>query len=143
MDTLLSVIGWLFERGVPMLFGNIASPEMFAIMIPITAFVGGIAIAIVAIVMGGRKKELEHKERLIAMEKGIEIPQARQPETRPPYRSNRTAGLVMTLTGVAVTIANWTVAGATGGVWGLIPLAIGIGLLISSALEKNEVEKKK
>jgi len=49
----------------------------------------------------------------------------------------------MTLIGVAVTIANWTVAGAKGGVWGFIPLAIGIGLLISSALEKNEVEKKK
>jgi NADH:ubiquinone oxidoreductase subunit 6 (subunit J) len=111
-------------------------------MIPITAIAGGIAIAIVAIIMGARKKELEHKERLLAMEKGIEIPQAQEPEKRPSYRSNRTAGLVMTLLGIAIMVANWAVAGTKGGVWGLIPLAIGVGLLISAALEKKEVAGK-
>ena len=142
MDALIFIIEWLFEKGDKMVLGDIG-PDTLGVMIPITAIMGGFAIAIVAIIMGARKKELEHKERLIAMEKGIEIPQTQQPEARPPYRSNRTAGLVMTLIGVAVTIANWTVGGATAGVWGFIPLAIGIGLLISSALEKNEVEKKK
>jgi len=142
VDALIFIIEWLFEKGDKMVLGDIG-PDTLGVMIPITAIMGGFAIAIVAIIMGARKKELEHKERLIAMEKGIEIPQTQQPEARPPYRSNRTAGLVMTLIGVAVTIANWTVAGAKGGVWGFIPLAIGIGLLISSALEKNEVEKKK
>jgi len=142
VDALIFIIEWLIEKGDKMVLGDIG-PDTLGVMIPITAIMGGIAIAIVAIITGARKKELEHKERLLAMEKGIDIPQPQRSETRPPYRSNRTAGLVMTLTGVAVTIANWTVAGATGGVWGLIPLAIGIGLLISSALEKNEVEKKK
>ena len=125
-----------------MLLGDIANPETIATLIPITAIMGGIAIAIVAIIMGARKKELEHKERLLAMEKGIEIPQPYEPEKRPSYRSNRTAGLVMTLLGIAIMVANWAVAGTKGGVWGLIPMAIGIGLLISSALEKKEVEKK-
>jgi len=124
-----------------MLFGNV-DPDVVAIMIPITAIAGGIAIAIVAIIMGARKKELEHKERLLAMEKGIEIPQAQEPEKRPSYRSNRTAGLVMTLLGIAIMVANWAVAGTKGGVWGLIPLAIGVGLLISAALEKKEVAGK-
>jgi NADH:ubiquinone oxidoreductase subunit 6 (subunit J) len=125
-----------------MLFGDFANPDVLAIMIPITAIAGGIAVAIVSIIMGARKKELEHKERLLAMEKGIEIPQPYEPEKRPSYRSNRTAGLVMTLLGIAIMVANWAVAGTKGGVWGLIPMAIGVGLLISSALEKKEVGGK-
>lgn len=124
-----------------MLFGNV-DPDVVAVMIPITAIVGGIAITIVAIIMGSRKKELEHKERLLAMEKGIEIPQPIEPEKRPAYRSNRTAGLILTLLGLAILVANWVVAGVKGGIWGLVPLAIGIGLLISASIEKKEFDKK-
>lgn len=143
MDALIYVIDWLVEKGDNMpILADIANPETLAVMIPITAIMGGIIIAIVAIVISGRKKELEHKERLIAMDKGIEIPQAQKPEQRPAYRGNRSAGFVMTMLGIAITAANWTVGGSTAGVWGLIPLAIGIGLLVSAAVEKNEVEKK-
>ena len=143
MDELVILIEWLVEKGDKMpLIADIARPETLAVMIPITAIMGGIVIAIVSIIIGARKKELEHKERLTAMEKGIEIPQATRPEQRPAYQSNRSAGFVMTLLGIAITVAIWTVAGPTGGVWGLIPLAIGIGLLISAAVEKKEVEKK-
>ena len=119
------------------LFG-LLSPETIAVMIPITAILGGIAIGIVAIIMAARKKELEHKERLTAMEKGIDIPQPPKKEKRPAYLNMRPWGLVVTLIGVAVTIALWVTAGSIGGVWGFIPLGIGIGLLISSALEKKE-----
>jgi hypothetical protein len=111
-------------------------------MIPITAIAGGIAVAIVSIIMGARRKELEHKERLLAMEKGIEIPRPIEPECRPSYRSNRTSGLVMALLGIALMAAIWAVAGVRGGVWGLIPMAIGVGLLIAAALEKKEVGGK-
>ncbi|UCG52757.1 MAG: hypothetical protein JSW58_04180 [Candidatus Latescibacterota bacterium] len=124
------------------LFGDILRPELVAISIPIISIIGGCAIAIVAIIMASRKKELEHKERLSAMEKGIDIPQAPREEVRPPYLSNRTGGLVMTFIGIALTIGLWVSGGAIAGVWGLIPLAIGIGLLISSILEKREVDQK-
>lgn len=143
MDALILVIKWLIEKGDKMpLFADMARPETLAIMIPISAIMGGIVIAIVAIIIGGRRKELEHKERLIAMEKGIEVPRPSEPAQRPAYQSNRSAGFVMTMLGIAITIANWTVAGPKGGVWGLIPLAIGVGLLISAAVEKKEAEKK-
>ncbi len=143
MDVLIFVIRWLVEKGDRMpILADITRPEVLGVMIPIIAIMGGIIIAIVSIIIGGRKKELEHKERLLAMEKGIEIPQPAKPECRPAYKSNRSAGFVMTLLGIAITIANWVVAGPRGGVWGFIPLAIGIGLLISSAVEKNEIEKK-
>jgi hypothetical protein len=143
MDALFYVVNWLVEKGDNMpILADIANPETMAVLIPIAAVTGGVIIAIVAIVLSGRKKELEHKERLIAMEKGIEIPQAQKPEQRPAYRGNRSAGFVMTMLGIAITAANWTVGGSTAGVWGLIPLAIGVGLLISAAVEKSEVEKK-
>ncbi|MDH3216640.1 MAG: DUF6249 domain-containing protein [Candidatus Krumholzibacteria bacterium] len=117
------------------------TPETFAISIPVIAIIGGVAIAIVAIVMEGRKKELRHKERLLAMEKGIDVPSEPVKEIRPAYLHNRSSGLVMTLIGLALTVALWTVAGPEGGVWGLIPLAIGIGLLISASLEKKEAQR--
>jgi len=143
MDVLIFVVEWLVEKGEKMpVLAHIGDPNSMAIMIPISAIMGGIVIAIVAIIIGGRKKELEHKERLLAMEKGIEIPQPPKTECRPAYQSNRSAGFIMTFLGIAITAALWTTAGSDSGVWGLIPLAIGIGLLISSAVEKKEVEKK-
>ena len=123
-------------------FGFLARPETVAIMIPIITVMGGVLIAIVAIIVEAKKKELVHKERLVAMEKGIEIPQPPKEPERPAYLKNRSAGLVITLLGIALVIAIWVPAGAVGGVWGFVPLAIGIGLLISSALERREIEDK-
>ena len=117
------------------------SPEVMAISIPIISIMGGIAIAIVAIFVEGHKKELRHKERLAAMEKGIPIPEEPKNERRPAHLRNRTGGLVMTLLGLALTIALFTVSGPDGGVWGLLPMAIGLGLLFSSHLERKETER--
>jgi hypothetical protein len=123
------------------LFGFL-TPDLMAVTIPLLAIVGGVSIAIVSIIMAGRKKELEHKERLVAMEKGIDIPVATQEEKRPAYLANRSSGLVMVFIGIALTIALFAVAGTEGGVWGLLPLGIGVGLLISAALEKKDVGRK-
>ena len=142
MDLLYTFIEWIATKGVTMPVFGLLRPETLAIMIPITAIMGGIAIAIVAIIMAGRKKELEHKERLTAMEKGVTLPELPLEPKRPVYLQNRSAGLVMTCLGIALTIAIWVPAGAEGGVWGLIPLSIGIGLLISSALESKETKDK-
>ena len=113
--------------------------ETFALTIPLFSIFGGVSIAIVAIIMAGRKKELVHKERLLALEKGIELPGEPIEHKRESYLSNRTGGLVMAMIGTTLTIALWTVAGSVGGVWGLIPFGIGVGLLISAALEKKEL----
>ena len=123
------------------MLSGLVSTETFAITIPLLAILGGVSIAIVAVIMGGRVKEMQHKERIVAMEKGIPLPEEPKRKKRESYLSNRTGGLVMTLLGIALTIALWTVAGPTGGVWGLLPLAIGVGLLISSYLEKREAER--
>ncbi len=108
-------------------------------MIPLLFIFGGMAVAVVAVIMAGKRKELHHRERLIAMEKGIELPGEPPVEKRAAYLSHRTRGLVMVALGVTASIGLWTTAGANGGVWGLVPLGIGVALMISSALEKREV----
>jgi len=120
-------------------FGHIG-PETVAIAIPIFSVIGGVAIAITAIIMGGKKKELEHRERLQAIEKGVPLPEEPRKEKRPVYSARRAGGLVMFGIGAALTIGMWVAGGAIAGVWGFVPLFIGIGLLIAARLDKQEYE---
>jgi hypothetical protein len=126
------------------IFGRI-EPEVVALAIPIIVVAGGIFVAITAIVMHGRRKDLEHRERIIAMEKGIPLPPTTEPPVHagPKYSNRRANGLVLTGIGIALTIAMWTADGSESGVWGLIPLFIGIGLLIAGHLDKREWEREK
>jgi hypothetical protein len=124
-----------------MLFGRVEA-ETIALSIPILFVMGGILIAITAIIMHGRRKDLEHRERVIAMEKGLPIPEPVPVKERPKYSNRRANGLVLTGIGVAVTIAMWVEDGSSTGVWGLIPLFIGIGLLVAGHLDKTEWERE-
>jgi hypothetical protein len=100
---------------------------------------GGVLVAISAVVMNGRRKEFEHRERILAMEKGLPVPGPVVEPERPKYSGRRTNGFVMAGIGLALTIALSAEEGfADGGVWGLIPLFIGIGLLIAGTLDKRE-----
>ena len=116
--------------------------DTIALSIPILAVCGGVLIAITGIIVNGRKKEQEHRERLVAMEKGIVPPQPPVEVERPKYSSRRANGLVLTGIGLALTIAMWIADGAESGVWGLIPLFIGFGLLIAGAIDKREYDEQ-
>jgi uncharacterized membrane protein len=116
--------------------------DTLALAIPILAVCGGVLIAITAIIVGGHKKEQEHRERLVAMEKGIIPPPPAEEAERPKHSSRRANGLVMTGIGLALTIAMTVANGRESGVWGLIPLFIGIGLLIAGSIDKREFENK-
>lgn len=122
------------------IFGWI-DPEVIAVFIPILAVLGGVMIAISAVIMNGRRKELEHRERILAMEKGLPVPVPAVERERPKYSGRRTNGFVMVGVGLALTIALSADQGfSDGGVWGLIPLFIGIGLLIAGSMDKREWE---
>jgi len=122
-------------------FGSIG-PEHIAIFIPILAVLGGVLIAITAVIVGGRKKDLEHRERMIALEKGIPLPEAPVKEAKKTYSGRRASGLVLAGIGLSLWIALSTAEGAEEGVWGLIPLFIGLGLLIASFFDKREYDRE-
>ena len=115
-----------------------------ALLIPIIAVLGGMAIAIVGVITKSKEEELKHKERIVAMEKGIPLPETPVPAKRetPRFLAIRAWGLVITLIGLAVWLSVSVKAGATNGVWGLIPTALGIGLLIAGWLEKRDMQKR-
>lgn len=125
------------------MFANVG-PETIAVMIPIVFILGSALVISVAIVMLGRKKDLDHKERLVALEKGLPLPDPPEKERRPVHAARRSWGLVWAGIGLALTIAlavNPDSADVNAWAWGLIPLFIGLGLLIASILDKKEWER--
>ena len=91
-------------------------PGVIGVFIPIVAIVMGIGIGMLAIWAEHKRKaqilEQNHRERMHAIEKGIELPplptnlvsQGNGPATSSPERALR-AGIMMTLIGVAITVA--------------------------------------
>ena len=119
------------------------SPEHIAVLIPVVAVLGGVCIAIAARIIAGRNKDLEHRERLIAMEKGLPLPEPEQEVKKPVHSSRRASGLVMLGIGLALTIALRATPDAEHAWgWGLIPLFIGMGLIIAAVLDKKEYNER-
>ena len=114
------------------------NPTIVAILIPILAVIGTFAMIITVIIVSGREKELKHKERLAAMEKGIEIPQEPQKAKRPMFKSLRAWGLVLLFLGIILFFALWVQVEFKYSIWGLMPAAIGSALMLAAAKELGE-----
>lgn len=113
--------------------------EYMALMIPILGIVLGVAIAIIAIVTSHREKlkraELRHRERLAAIEKGIELPLDPEPDADAAKGSSLKSGLSGLLIGVVLYFALREVADSDVALFGLIPAAFGLASLISYFVE--------
>ena len=113
--------------------------EILALLIPIVAIIFGIAVAVVAIVASHREKtqraELRHRERLAAIEKGMELP----PDPVEPENGKKGLGLrsgvSSLLVGVVLYFALRAVAGEGVALFGLIPAAVGVANLVFYFLE--------
>ncbi len=125
------------------MFFNAIGPEVIAIFIPILTVLGGVLIAITAVIVNGKKKELEHRERIVAMEKGIALPEPEKVIKKPAFSGRRAAGLVILSFGIALTIGISVAESFHEGVWGLLFIFVGIGLLIAAFLDKREYEQEK
>lgn len=108
-----------------------------AVMIPIFGIVFGVAVAIVAIVSAHRARvtrlEHRHRERLAAIDKGLELPpETPDPELDPRNRRPRylLRGLVWTFAGLAFSLFLYRVADEDVSTLGLIPASIGLAYLI-------------
>lgn len=123
------------------------SVELLALLIPIIGIILGVTIAIVAIVTGHRQKlqrnDMRHKERLAAIEKGLEIP----PEPVEPENGRKSgalrSGLIGLFVGIVLYFALREVAGSDVALFGLIPAAVGIANLLAWFLEGRKVIGRK
>lgn len=123
--------------------------QILPLLIPIIAIVGGIAVALLVMVLDYKKKaqllELHHKERLAALERGLELPplpgeffdnaggRGRDGGRSDPQRALR-RGLVFVLGGLAVSAALVINRDLDSAAWGLVPIAVGVAYLLSSRL---------
>ncbi|MFH1755462.1 MAG: DUF6249 domain-containing protein [Candidatus Latescibacterota bacterium] len=124
------------------MLGSISAIHL-AVLIPIIFVCGAIVVAVVAVIIHGRNKDLAHRERLVAMEKGIPLPEPTINRKKPVHSARRAWALIFIGVGLALVIALWAVEGVKGGVWGFLPLFIGIGLLTAAILDKKEYEEDK
>ena len=114
--------------------------EVIAVFIPIVAIVMGIGIGMLSLFLDYRKKRemfaMHHKERLTAIEKGMEVPplpaeffqDSRRTRVRVPSDYLR-RGLILLLGGIALTIALFDTT-RHNYLWGLLPTAMGVAYLI-------------
>jgi hypothetical protein len=126
---------------------------MIGVIVPVTAIVMGIGIGMLAIWSEHRRKsqllEQNHRERMHAIEKGIEMPplppglvnMGNGPATASAPKALR-SGIMLTLIGVLLFVAINEAGGMEGALFGLIPAAIGIANLVYAAiLWRKEKEK--
>jgi len=116
--------------------------DILALLIPISAIVMSLSIPIVYAIVDYRRRrdivEAHHKERMAAIDRGMELaplPESFYQSIKPARRSSYLLpGLVWLFIGVALFIA----LGAVGGNlrnFGLIPAGVGLALLIYYVVE--------
>jgi len=116
--------------------------EQMALMIPILGIVLGIAVAMIAIVTSHREKlkrvELRHRERLSAIEKGLELPPDAYAEVEPKNPLPLRNGLAGLFIGIVLYLGLDQLVGRDVALFGLIPAAYGVATLISLFIESRK-----
>lgn len=111
-------------------------PAVLSLLIPILFVTVSLAALIVWIVVWYRRRKHEidcrHKERMAAIEKGLELPPESlpQPEQMPPRSRYLLRGLIWLGVGLAITFGgrDWLRAPMGGSGW--IAVAVGVAYLI-------------
>lgn len=112
--------------------------DTLAMLIPIFAILAVAAVLIVGLTLRAKRRELLHKERLAAIEKGIEIPQALLAESEAVGpNACLLRGLIWLFTGAAIVLfflAIWLAGGdrhmLAASSLGLIPAGVGLAYLL-------------
>ena len=113
--------------------------EILALLIPIIGIVFGVGIAVVAIVVAHREKlkraEHRHRERMTALERGIELPPDPDFDAARPRTGSLKSGVMGILIGIVLYFALDRIADEDIALFGLIPAAVGLANLISYLVE--------
>ncbi|MFZ5433859.1 MAG: DUF6249 domain-containing protein [Calditrichota bacterium] len=105
---------------------------IIALFLPIIAIVGSFTVILVIVlaVLNNRRARLEmlHKERMMALEKGLPVPMdySDSQSRRRPYVS----GLIWAGIGIALVIWGSLSGESDMNAWGLIPFFVGVALLV-------------
>jgi hypothetical protein len=123
-------------------------------IIPVAAFAMVLGIIIANTISGYHTRRLQSEERLAAIAKGIPIPEP-TPEPIPVVdqhrraRGLRTGGIVCTSVGAGLALFGFALTWIVGehdvlavSASGIIPLAVGIGLLVDYAFQKRDLERQ-
>jgi hypothetical protein len=121
--------------------------DVVAVFIPIVAIVMSLSIPIVFAIVEYRRRrdivEAHHKERLAAIERGMEIaplPDSFYQGSRPARRSSYLLpGLVWLFIGIGLFIALGAVAGEDVRYFGLVPAGVGLAMLIYYFVEGRKL----
>ena len=111
--------------------------HLFPFLIPIIAIVMGIGLSMLVIWLDYQKKarifELHHKERLLAIERGMEVP----PLPREFFTNGRLRdldpkldSLLLLLLGLGLGVALLINHGPGAASWALLPMGLGLAYLI-------------
>jgi hypothetical protein len=115
------------------------SEDLVALLIPIFGIVFGVGVAIIAIIAGHREKlkraEFRHRERIAALEKGIELPPDPDPEPNGKRAGSLKNGLSGLFLGVVLYYALREVTDGQVAIFGLVPAAIGLANLVAYLVE--------
>lgn len=122
--------------------------QILALLIPITAIVGGLSIPILYILTHYKKRQLlleqNHKERMLALEKGIELPPIPAALlSRDVFDSPEDhhcgwdeadkylrSGITWLFVGLALAAVVWLKNEPENAGWALIPVAVGLAKLL-------------
>ena len=116
--------------------------EVLALFIPIITIVLGVVVAIVWISASHKQKaqrnEMRHRERMTAIEKGLEIPPDPVEQDAPRKSGGLKSGLSGLLVGIVLYLALRAVADEDVALFGLIPAAIGLANLVAYFFETKK-----
>jgi hypothetical protein len=126
-------------------------PGVVAVFIPITAIIMGIGIGMMAIWSDHKRKaqilEQNHRERMHAIEKGIELPPlpaslvGGSTPTAPSAAKSLRIGIMLTLIGILLFIAIVVAGGQEGALFGLLPACVGVANLVYAAIQWKQEKK--
>ncbi len=119
------------------------------VWIPLAAIIGGFTLAIVEMFLKARANERRHRERVLMLEKGMELPQdaveihAQKPTDFPAGRAWLIIlGTIMTAVGLGTIIILTVRQGIESGVSGIIPLLIGVAFFAAERLIAKLIVKR-
>jgi hypothetical protein len=126
--------------------GSIGSmpPVMWVMLVPISVFIVGGVVAILAIAMKNQERERWHETARIALAKGLPVPgmpDPRAPQDARPGRHRQRMGLITGgLVNVAVGIGLYYGLSEIPGAWvardfAFIPALCGVALLLGAAID--------